>query len=102
IPIAGKTLMRVAYQTQEVYITSGWLLIVALPVLLACVAALVFSRAGLSSDSRYFASRALPGVAWIYFVLNFAFFEFPWPWQAWTGRTPSGVIFTICVVSLTM
>jgi len=40
--------------------------------------------------------------AWTYFLLNWAFFHYPWIWQEWTGRTPNGVIFTVCVLGLTV
>jgi len=40
-------------------------------------------------------------VTWLYFGLNFEFFRLPWPWQAWTGRTPSAIIFFVCSLALT-
>jgi hypothetical protein len=35
-----------------------------------------------------------------YFVMNWAFFSWPWPWVDWTGRTPSGIIFIFCTISI--
>lgn len=31
----------------------------------------------------------------LYFGLNFAFFQFPWPWLAWTARTPNALFFLV-------
>jgi hypothetical protein len=31
----------------------------------------------------------------IYFLLNNAFFRFPWPWQPWTTRTPNALVFAV-------
>ena len=28
--------------------------------------------------------------------------NFPWPWETWTGRTPNGLIFTVCAIGLTV
>ena len=51
---------------------------------------------------REFARRALLINAWLYFGLNYAFFNFPWPWQKWTSRTPNEIAFAVCVVGLTI
>ena len=37
----------------------------------------------------------------IYFGLNFAFFDVPWPWAAWTTRTIHAMVFFTCAVVLT-
>ncbi len=39
---------------------------------------------------------------WMYFLLNFAFFRWPWPWAAWTIRTPNALIFAVCTLGLTV
>ncbi len=101
IPIAGKTLKHVSYDTELFSVAGGWIGFVVLPIALASIAVPFFARRALSSDARSFASLALVCVAWMYFGLNYAFFEFPWPWTDWTGRTPSGLIFSVCVLSLT-
>jgi hypothetical protein len=40
--------------------------------------------------------------AWTYFGLNFGFFAFPWPWEKWTTRTPSALVFAVCLAGLTL
>jgi hypothetical protein len=102
IPIAGKTLKRLCYESEQFSVPSGWLMFVVGPLLLSLLATLIFSCRAEERSAIRFASWALPGVAWIYFGLNYAFFELPWPWLEWTARTPSGLIFTVCVVSLTL
>lgn len=52
-------------------------------------------------DKREFFALAVLLNVWVYFWLNFAFFRFPWPWADWTGRTPSGIVFTIFALGLT-
>ena len=53
-------------------------------------------------SGREFARRALLLNAWLYFGLNYAFFNFPWPWLKWTARTPNAIAFTVCVLGLTL
>jgi hypothetical protein len=38
---------------------------------------------------------------WLYFGLNFAVFQFPWPWAEWTARTPNALVFLVCAAGLT-
>ncbi len=58
--------------------------------------------AGYALAASAFSGIGLVLSTWIYFCLNYAFFHFPWPWAEWTGRTPNGVIFTVCAVGLTL
>jgi len=103
IPIAGKTIQSLVYETHAIGTAPGWLLYGVLPVTLTTVVAIWFARQLRGELSgREFARRALLLCAWLYFGLNFAFFRFPWPWVKWTGRTPNALWFTICVVGLTM
>ena len=55
-----------------------------------------------AGGSRDFVWRAALFCFWVYFSLNHAFFHWPWPWQEWTGRTPNGLWFSICVIGLTL
>ena len=32
--------------------------------------------------------------------LKFDLESFPWPWEAWTGRTPAGLLLGICATGL--
>jgi hypothetical protein len=101
-PIAGKTVRELVYQAPAIDATAGWILYLVLPLLVAVTAAAWFARQAAQGQSGgAFARHALLLSTWIYFLLNFAFFRFPWPWASWTGRTPNGIIFTICALGLT-
>lgn len=102
IPIAGKTLQQLVYEERALDAAPGWLLYVVVP--LAAAGALAWSLALRSDEratARSFARPALLFAVWLYFGLNFAFFRFPWPWEAWTTRTPNAIVYTICAVGLT-
>ena len=101
VPIAGKMIRRLVYETPRIGELAGWWWYGVMPLLIASVAAVWLARAR-EMDGREFARRALLINAWIYFGLNFAFFDFPWPWAAWTTRTPSAIVFAGCVVGLTL
>lgn len=103
VPIAGKTIRNLVYEGHRIGPTAGWLLYAILPVVLTTLAALWFARQVQSGiGGREFARRTLLINAWLYFGLNYAFFNFPWPWQKWTSRTPNSMAFTVCVVGLTI
>ena len=101
--IAGKTLRNLCYEHAELSKPLGWTLLVALPLLAALAVALWLSAKGKKGQSsRDFARIGLLFCTWLYFILNYAFFRLPWPWTEWTGRTPSGIIFTVCAIGLTV
>ncbi len=104
LPIAGKTLRELSYKPESLLIPAvvGWPVFVVLPlIVMSVVAWYSYRRAEDGEPGRTFAARALVCSAWLYYGLNYAFFRFPWPWQPPTGRTPSAVLFTICVLALT-
>ena len=102
LPIAAKTLRQLAYTEEAISPVAGWFIYMIVPLSLATVAAIWFAqRAAAGQAGRDFVRRALLLTTWIYFLLNFAFFRFPWPWADWTGRTPNGIIFTIFALALT-
>jgi hypothetical protein len=101
VPIAGKMIRRLAYETPKIGELAGWWWYGVLPLVIASAAAVWLARAR-ELDGREFARRAVLINAWIYFGLNFAFFDFPWPWAAWTTRTPSAIVFAGCVAGLTL
>ena len=103
VPIAGKTVEALVYESHAIGTVPGWLLYGLLPLAAMAAAAFWFWRrleGGLCG--REFARRALLLGAWLYFGLNLAFFRFPWPWTKWTSRTPNAIWFTLCVVGLTI
>lgn len=103
VPILGKTIQNLAYESHAAGSVSGWLLYGALPLALTTAAAIWFARqTGGGLTGREFARRALLLSAWLYFGLNYAFFHFPWPWAKWTSRTPNAIAFTVCVLGLTL
>ncbi|MDA1276025.1 MAG: hypothetical protein O2960_18570 [Verrucomicrobia bacterium] len=103
LPIAGKTLRQLGYGEHQVSILAGWVLYVAVPLILIGAGALwcaARSRAG--ERTGVVTERALLIAVWLYFGLNYAFFRFPWPWVEWTSRTPNGIIFSICAIGITI
>jgi hypothetical protein len=102
MPIAAKTIRNLVYENHAIPEVPGWLLYMVLPmaVSLAAVAWYKF-KGGRGQSSSAFTGGALLICAWTYFLLNYAFFRFPWPWQTWTGRTPNAIVFTICLAGLT-
>jgi hypothetical protein len=102
VPIAGKTVRTLVYDARAIGPLARWLLYAVLPVLLATGVALWFARsANRRLPAPEFARTALLINTCIYFSLNFAFARFPWPWQAWTPRTPNAIIFFVCAIGLT-
>lgn len=101
VPIAGKTLRELCYKTSELDPQTGWIVLVALPMAVTLLAAIWLARRGLRGQSAGgFAAVGLVLTTLLYFGLNFGFFRMPLPWQEWTGRTPSGLIFAFCSVML--
>jgi hypothetical protein len=102
LPIAGKTVRELVYKESAIGVLPGWLLYFVLPMCGACLLCLYLIRlCNAGADGRRLGAWLLMSGAWCFFLLNYAFFRFPWPWQTWTGRTPSGIIYLICIGSLT-
>jgi len=102
LPIAVKTrralLEENPLQTPEI----GGLIYVVLPLAFTTAAAIYLGRTRFgAASSATWLGPVLLATTWLYFGLNFAFFRFPWPWQAWTARTPNGLVFSLCAVGLT-
>ncbi|WP_202802862.1 hypothetical protein [Singulisphaera acidiphila] len=103
VPIAGKTLLALAYKEQVLSRPLGWGLLVVIPLGLALAVALQLVRRGRAGQPAVrFAATGLLLTTWLYFSLNFAFFRWPWPWAEWTKRTPNALIFAVCAVGLTV
>ena len=103
LPIAGKTLVALAYAEPTVGRVPGWITCVLIPLALTAWAAAWWSRDPRPlQPSHRFTRFTLVLATWLYFSLNFARFDFPWPWAAWTQRTPSALVFLACAVGLTV
>lgn len=102
IPYAGKTVRQLVYKEAAVAPVVGWLVYLIVPLVIVTMLAAIYARRAPNKPTgNAFARRTLLLSAWLYFLLNYAFFRFPWPWAEWTSRTPNGIIFTICVFGLT-
>jgi hypothetical protein len=104
LPICGKTLRELSYQTTEVPLTTGWTVLVIAPLIVMLAAAVILAKRGLRGDNgQSFARWGLLLSSWLYFLLNLGFFRTPtWPFGAATARTPSTIVFSMCVVALTL
>lgn len=101
IPIAGKTLLRLSYEEEQLPVALGWPVYVGIPLVVTLTAALLLSqRAQDRGSAGTFARWSLFLATAVYFGLNLAFFHFPWPWEPWTSRTPNGLIYFVCAVCL--
>lgn len=101
LPIAGKTLKALAYEQQAIGLSAGWTVYLVLPLILAAGVAAIWSRnQRLSLPAHRFTSSTLLLATWLYFGVNFALFRFPWPWEAWTQRTPSAIVLFVCAIGL--
>lgn len=102
LPIAGKTLRDLAYESEAIGIAAGWIVYLIIPMALAVAAGVWLLRAAEAGQSgREFARRALLLALWLYTFLNWAIFRYPWPWEEWTYRTPSGIILGAFAIALT-
>ena len=101
-PIAGKTVSALAYRGDRIGAVGSWLAYLIVPLALVSVAAFWFAKKSEAGQTgRAFTRGALLLCTWVYFFLNWAFFDFPWPWAEWTGRTPNGIVFAVCALGLT-
>jgi hypothetical protein len=102
-PIAGKTIRQLVYRESAINPTMGWIIYGIAPLIIATAVAVLFARQAKTKLTGYhFTRTGLLLCTWMYFLLNHAFFRFPFPWAKWTSRTPNGIIFTVCAVGLTL
>jgi hypothetical protein len=95
LPIAAKTFMELCVESNRVPKTSGFALLVILPIVMLTGA--ISTR---QTKAAPLLATGLAVVTFVYYGLNFAFFDFPWPWLAPTGRSHSALLFTIDSVFL--
>jgi hypothetical protein len=100
IPIAGKTFENLAIGEKAVSPTLGAILYLGLPLLLAGWLAGRFRTLAAAGNTTRWLGEALLFNTLIYFLLNNAFFRFPWPWKTWTTRTPNALVFAVCAGAL--
>ena len=81
---------------------SSWDLYLIFPLLIATIVALCYAiRSSKQPTSRSLHCVGLLITTWLYFVLNNGFFQSPWPWREWTGRTANGTMFFLFALGLT-
>jgi hypothetical protein len=104
LPICGKTLRELSYESSDMTLAAGWALLFILPMSLTLVVAMILVKRGLrGADGQSFARWALLLTSWLYFALNLGFFRAPsWPFGEPTARTPSTLVFSSCVLILTL
>lgn len=102
LPIAGKTLRELVYKQHVMEPVLGWLVYLVVPMAACAGMAVYFARREARlGEAQQFLRPVLLLTTWLYFGLNYAFFEFPWPWEKWTARTPNAIIYTFCAIGLT-
>ena len=102
-PICSKSIKAVSYDWQRYSADTGWLLAVALPLGVLFYAATTGIEQSYRKQSvQRFAAVSLLLMTWTFFGLNTVFFDNPWPWRTWTGRTPNQLIFMVCTLGLTV
>jgi hypothetical protein len=103
LPICGKTLRELSYDAQEIAPVAGWTFLFILPMAVTTMAAALLARRGLrGDDGQSFARWSLLLASWLYFGLNLVVFRAPgWPFGDATSRTPSTLVFSMCLVVIT-
>jgi hypothetical protein len=97
LPIAAKTFVELCVESNRVPKTSGfaWLVIIPLAMTIGAISTRQTKAAPLLATG-------LAVVTLVYYGLNFAFFDFPWPWLAPTGRSHSALLFAVDSLILIM
>ena len=101
LPIAGKTLRNLSYNSEDLNVIFGWLIIFIIPIALTIWFVIKqIKNSESNGDGSQFIRETMVYSTVFYFIMNWAIFRFPWPWAEWTGRTPSGIIFSMCAASI--
>jgi hypothetical protein len=92
LPIVGKTIRHVAYEQTFLSVWQAWCM--AAVVMLAMAALSIFAQRSIDEKNNTLRLSAISlGVTtMVYLVVNFAVFNFAWPWEVWTSRTPSAIV----------
>lgn len=100
LPILGKTLDEFGLEPATLSAGLAMLPVLAILTVIALRCALATATVPKPTAANQLGLLLLIS-AWCYFLLNYAFFRFPWPWQTWTARTPNAIIYTVCLIALT-
>jgi hypothetical protein len=94
-PICGKQMRALVYDASPQYsISVGWMLFVMIPMgVFLVVTSLLISRNEAKPSDRSYCWVALVVSIGLYLTFNTYFFEFAWPWNEWTIRTPNQILF---------
>ena len=99
LPISAKTISMLVLNDALLSPAVGWSVYGVLPMVLATGLAVWLARRGRTPRaSGRLLAIALLLTTLAYYLLNLAVFHFPWPWLAWTGRTPNAIAFTVAGV----
>jgi|688.fasta_scaffold19421_2 hypothetical protein len=101
-PICGKQMRALCFNSEPNFGSEiGWVLFVMVPLgITITLATWLISQSTRSMRAQTVAAIALWVNTILYFGLNTLFFQFAWPWNEWTGRTPSQIIFIFFGLSL--
>jgi hypothetical protein len=101
LPIATKTVMQLAYSEAMIEPLAGWLLYAAVPMTVATGLAIwLVAVSCRPAASAWWLTLPLISTTLTFFLLNFAFFRYPFPWQPWTGRTPNAMAYAVAAAVL--
>ncbi len=102
LPIAGKTaLVMIQHRGGNIEVGVAFSHFFLLPMVGATAMALWAARRNERGETTpAFIRNGLLFTTWMYFWLNHAFFDFPWPWLTWGGRTVHGMFFLICAIGI--
>jgi hypothetical protein len=101
-PICGKQLRALVFSNEPQFSWQmGTILFVFIPIGIGIVTA-TWLIAGSKNQmkAQQFSAVALFVNTLTFFGLNTVFFNFAWPWDEWTGRTPNQTIFVLCGLCL--
>lgn len=102
-PICGKQIRNLVYGTDPQYsVAEGWVAFALLPIGILFIVTVYVASSSRRQRAQRFAATALLTTTWLYFGLNTIFFDFAWPWDPWTIRTPNQIVFAICTFCLTI
>ncbi len=104
LPIVAKTIRQLVYKEELWEETMGWTILGAIPMAVVTVLAvgLAWRTIRNNEPSSLILRISLFVATWLYFGLNFGFFHAPWPWEAWTSRTPNGLVYFACACLLSL